>query len=278
GAMAYFTGADDSGDFTADDNQGNAFVHLPSSGTILVDVVDASDHTTLLNSTDNITVALGAKGSTSYTITVSAGTRSGTADGDYIILDGSVGLSPMGIRGIIDDGNPPGLTGGLQGLAVASHGYWKAQVFTGATAGTKEDLTLARMQEPLSAIATNSDFDESDVKFLLSNYNVRDKYVSLLVSEKRFVNTMKLDGGFTGVEFNGIPLVVDPQCDRSKIWYVVPESLRIFRTSDFDWMDKDGAVLNRVANKDAYEAVLFHYGNLGTIARNACAVLEDITD
>lgn len=276
GAMIYFTGADDTTDFAGDDNLGNAFTHFPSSGNVTVDVIDASDHTTVLGN-DNV-FSLGAKGATSYTMTHVSGTRSGTADGDYLILADTVGLYPMGIRGIIDDGNPPGLTGGLHGLAVASHSYWKAQVFTGATAGTKEDLTLARMQEPLSAIATNSDFDEGDVKFLLSNYNVRDKYVSLLVSEKRFVNTMKLDGGFSGVEFNGIPLVVDPQADRSTIYYVVPESMRIFRTSDWDWMDKDGAVLNRVAGEDAYEAVLFHYGNLGCIARNANAKLEDITD
>jgi hypothetical protein len=134
------------------------------------------------------------------------------------------------------------------------------------------------MQEPISAIAVNSDFDESDIKFLLSNYNIRDKYVSLLVADKRFVNTMTLDGGFKAVDFNGIGLVPDPQCKRSTIWYVVPEAMQILRTSDFDWAEKDGAVLSRVANKDAYEAYMFHYGNLACLARNAQAALEDITD
>jgi hypothetical protein len=275
GAMAYWTTADDSSGTTVDDNQGNAFVHLPAAGTFTCDLIDASDHSTVLG--NGIVVTLGAKAATNYAITWT-GSVSGSADGDYLIPDDSVGLNPMGIRGIIDDGNPPTLSGGLHGLAVASHPYWKAQVFTGASAGTKEALTLSRMQEPLSGIAINSDFDESDVKFLLSNYNVRDKYVSLLVADKRHVNTMELDGGFKGVEFNGIPLVPDPQTDRSKIYYVVPESLRIFRTSDFDWADRDGSVLSRVANEDAYEAFLFAYQNLGCIARNANAVLEDITD
>lgn len=275
GALAYWTGADDSSGTTVDDSIGNAFVHLPASGTITCDLIDTTDDSTKLG--DSIVVTLGAKAASNYAITWT-GTVSGSADADYLVKEDTLGFEMYGLRAIIDDGDPVLPSGGLHGLAVATHTYWKAQVFTGSSAGTKEDLTLARMQEPLSAIATNSDFDESDVKFLLSNYNVRDKYVSLLVSEKRFVNTMTLDGGFKGVEFNGIPLVVDPQCDRSKIWYVVPESLRIFRTSDFDWMDKDGAVLARVANEDAYEAVLFHYGNLGCIARNANAVLEDITD
>jgi hypothetical protein len=274
-ALAYATGAIATGADTGtfDDNQGNAFVHLPSAGTITCDLID-TDNTT--KNGDSIAITLGAKGASSYTVTWSTDLTNAAADGDYWVLEDTLGKQMMGLRGIISTSNPPLLSGGLHGLAVASKGFWKAQDFSNS--GTKRDLTLARMQEPLSAIATNSDFDEKDVKFLLCNYNIRDKYVDLLVAEKRFVNTMKLDGGFSGVEFNGIPLIPDPQCDRSKIWYVVPESLRIFRTSDFDWMDKDGATLARVAGYDAYEAVLFHYGNLGCIARNANAVLGDLND
>jgi hypothetical protein len=89
---------------------------------------------------------------------------------------------------------------------------------------------------------------------------------------------MTLDGGFKAVDFNGIPLVPDRDCRKNRIYYVSPESLKIFRLSDFDWMEKDGAVLNRVANGDAYEATLFHYGNLGTIARNANGLLDDILE
>lgn len=273
-ALGYFTGADDSGDFTADDNQGNAFVHFPSSGSLTVDILDASASYAVIGN-DNV-VSLGAKGATSYTITVSSGTRTGTADGDPVVLADTAGFQIMGIAGIVDDANPPLLSGGLHGLDVATKVFWKAQMFENS--GTKRDLTLALMQEPLSAIATNSDFDESDVKFLLSNYNVRDKYVSLLVSDKRFVNTMTLDGGFKAVDFNGIPLVPDPQCKRSGIYYIVPESLVILRTADFDWAEKDGAVLSRVANKDAYEAYMFHYGNLACVARNANAYLGDLND
>jgi hypothetical protein len=272
-ALAYWTSADDSSGEDVDDNQGNAFVHLPSAGTVTCDLLDASNSWAVVG--DSIVVTLGAKSTSSYALTWT-GTVSGSGDGDALVLEDTAGYQMMGLRGVIDDGDPPLLSGGLHGLAVASKTFWKAQVF--GASGTKRSLTLGIMQEPLSAIATNSDFDEGDVKFLLSNFNVRDQYVSLLVSEKRFVNTMKLDGGFSGVEFNGIPLVPDPQCDRSKIYYVTPETLRIFRTSDFDWMEKDGAVLSRVAGVDAYEAIIFHYGNLGCIARNGNAVLEDLTD
>jgi hypothetical protein len=272
-ALAYWTGADDTSGTTVDDNQGNAFAHLPSAGTLTCDLIATADNVTKRG--DSIVVTLGAKAATNYAITWT-GSVTGSADGDYLVLEDSLGYQVMGIEGIISDANPPLLSGGLHGLAVASKPFWKAQMFTNS--GTKRELTLALMQEPLSAIATNSDFDESDVKFLLSNYNIRDKYVSLLVADKRFVNTMELEGGFKAVDFNGIPLVPDPQCKRSGIYYVVPESMVILRTADFDWAEKDGAVLSRVANKDAYEAYMFHYGNLAVTARNANAYLGDLND
>src|SRR3990167_696303 len=40
GALAYWTGADDSSGVTVDDKLGNAFVHLPSAGTLTCDLID----------------------------------------------------------------------------------------------------------------------------------------------------------------------------------------------------------------------------------------------
>lgn len=273
GALAYWTTADDTSGFTVDDSQGNGFVHLPKAGTITCDLIDASDNSTKLG--DSIVVTRGASSAASVAITAT-GTVSGSADGDYLVKEDTLGNELMGLRGIVSASNPTLLTGGLHGLAVASHPYWTAQEF--GNSGVKRDLDLDIMQAPLDAIAMESDFDESDVSFLLANYAIRAKYVSLLQADKRFVNTMTLDGGFTAVEFNGKPMILDPQCDRGKIYYIVPESLRIFRTSDFDWMDQDGSVLARVANEDAYSATLFAYMNLGCLYRNANAVLKDLND
>lgn len=271
-ALAFWTTGDDTSGTNVDDGRGNAFVHLPT-GTITADLIDASDHSTKLG--DSIVVTLGAKGSGVYAITWT-GTVSGSADGDYLVMEDTLGNQMMGLRGIADDGDPPLLSGGLHGLPVATKTFWTSQVFDNSA--TNRDLTLELMQQPLDAIDNNSDYTSADVEFLLSSTGVRAKYVSLLVAEKRFVNTMELDGGFKGVDFNGIPLVVDPQCVKNRIYYVVPEVLKIFRSQDFAWMEKDGAVLSRVSGQDAYEATLTHYGNLGCIARNALGLLDDISE
>jgi len=281
-ALAIWTDTDGATPSVVDDGQGNAFVHLPTSGTITCDVYAGTTHdaytafTTKLTGGDSVIFTLGAKAAANYAISWSTGAITTPADGDYLVMEDTHGYQMMGIRGIIDDADPPLLAAGLHGLDVATYPWWKAQMF--GASGVKRDLTLALMQDPISAIAVNSDFTENDIAFLLGNYGVRDKYVSLLVADKRFVNTMKLDGGFTGVEFNGIPFVVDPQCRRNTIWYIVPESMRIYRTSDFDWMDRDGSTLARTGTSDAYNATLVAYMNLGCHARNANAALEDITD
>jgi hypothetical protein len=273
-ALAFWVGADDTTPATVDDGRGNAFVHLPAGASTL-DLIATSDNVTKHGTA--ISLTLGAAAATNYAVTWT-GTVSGSADNDYLVIAGTLGNQLMGIRGVIATTNPPLLSGGLHGLPVATKTFWVSQVVTGASAGTNEALTLARMQKPIDLIASNSDYGEEDIKFLLCSYGVRAKYYDLLISEKRFVNTLSLDGGFKGLDFSGKPLIPDPQCVKNRIYYIVPDSLRHYRTSDFDWMDKDGAVLARVPNEDAYEATLFRYANLGCTSRNANGLLDDILE
>lgn len=276
GALAYFTAADDTTAFDVDDNQGNAFINLQTGQK--VDIIDATDHVAVLGD-DNVLNAVSKTDATKYNITLTSGTRSGTADGDYLVDYDSVGRHIMGIDGIIRATDPPVsalYASGLHGLAVASNDWWKAQEFSNS--GSNRTMTLELLQDPLSEIAVQSDYSEEDVDFLLSNIYMRDKYLALCQAQKMFVNQMTLDGGFKAVEFNGKPWVVDVQSKRNRVYYPVLSTIKLYRTQDWDWMDKDGAVLSRVSNEDAYEATLFHYGNLGCSARNANGVLKDISD
>ncbi len=271
-ALAFWTTTDDSSGVTIDDSLGNPFVHLEAGQDTTCDLIDASNNSSKLG--DSIVVTLGAKASTNYAATFT-GSVSGSADGDYLVLEDTLGYQLMGIQGIIDDANPTLLGSGLHGLAVASKAFWKAQVAGSDSSLTS--LTLDAMQQPLDLIAQNSFYDETGVKFLLTSHEVRRKYVDLLVADRRHVNTMELDGGFKAVDFDGISLVVDSQCRKNRIYYVNPETIKLFRMSDFDWLDKDGSYLSRVSNTDAYEAVMFWYGDVGCIARNANAVLKGIS-
>lgn len=280
--LAYWTSADDTSGQVTDDGQGNAFVHL-GNGTTTCDLINVSSGT-VTKVGDSIVVTLGTEDTSTPGWNVTwTGTVSGSADGDILVPEDSTasgaaaaGYSMMGIDGIVDDGNPPLLTSGLHGLAVATYPWWTAQVFDNS--GTKRSLTLAMMQQPLSQISVRSDFEESDVKFLLGNVWVRDKYEQLLIADKRHVNTMELDGGFMGLDYSGKPFVVDTQCKRNTIYYITPETMKIFRNQDFSWMDLDGKIWHRRENKDSYFATMFHYGDLACVTRNGNGKLADITE
>ena len=182
----------------------------------------------------------------------------------------------MGIAGIIDNADPVLLSGGLHGRTVASNPEWVAQVI--GSYSSAQDLTFPLIQEGLSELAINSDFTEADVKFFLMNFPVRNKFVELCTNERTWFNTMKIDGGFEAVEFNGKPFVPDPQTKRETLFGIVPETMKIYRSSDFDWMDMDGAILDRVSGVDAYQATLFHYGDLGCSQRNGNVIYKGVRE
>jgi hypothetical protein len=97
-----------------------------------------------------------------------------------------------------------------------------------------------------------------------------------VVQDKRFVNTMSLDGGFTGLEYNGIPVVADEMMPPYTMFFVDTNHLQLMQMGDWNWMDRDGAVLSRVANSDAYEAVLYWYADLACDKPKAHAFLRDV--
>lgn len=281
-ALAYWTSADNTSGTVVDDGQGNAFVYL-GNGDTTCDLLTISGGTVTKRG-DSIVVTLGDEDTSTPGWNVTwTGTVTGSADADVLVPEDTTGsgasapgYSMMGIDGIINSTNPPLLQSGLHGLAVATYPWWKAQVF--ANSGTKRPLTLAMMQQPLSQIAVRSEFDESDVKFLLGNVWVRDKYEQLLIADKRHVNTLKLDGGFSGLDYSGKPFVIDTDCKRNRIYYIVPETMKIFRNQDFSWMDLDGKIWHRRENKDSYFATMFHYGDLACVTRNGNGRLDDITE
>jgi hypothetical protein len=265
------------------DGQGNAFVHLPGK-RIQVDLIN---YTNLAIKHTGVWAVLGAKDAANGRFAVSFQQAGGGAQnvtvaaGDFIVPTGNivsaVPQTPMGIGGIISDVNPHGIP--LQGLAVSGRPWWQAQIFRNPTApGTLRQLDLADIQEVIDTIATQTDYSESDINMMLSNYPVRRAYFKLMIAERRQVNTMKLDGGWTALDYNGMPFVVDSQAARNAIQFIVLDTMGILRTSDFDWMDKDGSYLYRVSGKDAYAATLFHYGNLACYNRNGNGALLDILE
>lgn len=273
GALAYWTTADNTSGTDVDDNLGNGTTQL-GVGSVTCDLID-TDHST--KNGDSIVVTRGAV-STASTAVTWTGTVSSSGDGDYLVLEDTLGNEMTGIQAVISAANPPLLSGGLHGLAVATYDDWKAIVLGDDTA--KVDLTFPLLQQLVSRIVSESGADESDLKMFHCHPAMRDTYVKLCQDERVFYNVMKLDGGWEAVTYNGKPIVADVQCRRNAIFAIAPSSLALMQMAPLDFMDKDGSVFYRISggDVDAYGATAFVYQELGCKARNQNGLLKGLNE
>ncbi len=190
----------------------------------------------------------------------------------YFVRTGAYNVEMMGLKGIVDDAT---YVSTLQGLSRTTYPWFEGNVLDNG--GTNRALTLDLMQQS----SDTAEKEGGGVSLIVSNYELRRKYADLLVADKRFVNKLTLDGGFSALEYSAggepLPFVVDRHALDNTMMFLDESTFAIYRASDFDWMDKDGNLLSRVSGYDAYEAILFVYQNLGCSTPKHNTVLRDIT-
>jgi len=199
-------------------------------------------------------------------------------------------LEMMGLRGIVtdedldeiaaNDGSNSGLAVNdpLQGLDVSTYSWFVANVdkhASGRYAGQRA-LTLDLMQKMFDKVE-----DEAGVGYgpdmIITTRAIRREYLALCQADRRSVNTMKLDGGWTALDYNGIPLMVDSDAIDGEMYFLTLKDLQIYRMSDYEWMsDANGAILRVISGYDAYEATLYRYAELGCKRRNSQGVICDL--
>jgi len=263
---------DDSASFTVDTTD----MHLAGASNFVI-TTSVSTYDTIDNVTDpGVTEAAG----TFYVRPLNLGTAAAS---------GGHRREIMGLRGIVTDSNLDEINiyngtysgmsnnDALQGLAVASYSWWKAIVdsHAGGRYTAQRALTFTLMQKMFDNVeeAAGKDYGPN---LILTTRAIRREYLELCQADRRYVNTMELDGGWTAIDYNGVPFTVDNDAIDGEIYFLTTSDLQIYRMSDYDWMQKDGAILSRITGYDAYEAVLYRYAEMGCTRRNAQGVLTDI--
>jgi len=117
---------------------------------------------------------------------------------------------------------------------------------------------------------------------MFMNLGVRRAYFNLLTQQRRYTNTQTFEGGFSGLAFTtdkgDIPMVVDTDCPPGIIYGLNEKQIKVYRDADWAYMDREGSRWARDNNRDAYNATLFQYSELGTHRRNAHFRIEDIIE
>lgn len=177
-----------------------------------------------------------------------------------------------GLQTIVSD------TGTLFNVDPAVQPVWKAKVL--ANGGVNRAATDTLFETLIDEVGIASGIGSGSL--FVASQGVSRNYAAGLKSQKRFNDTVELKGGFRGLTVSSgdgsATLTSDKDAPANTAFLVNTEHLFQHEMSDWEWMDEDGAVLSRVSNEDAYEAVLFKYHELTTDKRNAHGVVRDLTE
>lgn len=231
---------------------------------MMIDVY-AADLTTVRISNRKITAIAG------LVVTYDGADGSGTIVAtDVVVRTGNINREMTGITAIVKD------TGTLYNVDPTVVPLWKS--VRNHNSGTNRALTEALMIKVVDDVRTNG--GQTTVGFC--SLGVRRAYYNLLKTDRRYVNTQKFEGGFSGLAFTtdkgDVPIVVDTDAPFNKIFFLNEKAIKLYREADWSWMDEDGNRLEKVTGFDAYEATMFMYCEMGTHRRNTHGVLEDLTE
>lgn len=250
---------------------------LMTGGSAANPVVSITDATTVV-----MTNAPGA----AYASGADAFTRFGVRAGTFAQAG-----EMWGLEIVVSDKDPDEFTSPARGVtdnfgeinrSDAAGAFYKANVMRNG--GTLRALTTDLMQEAMDRCDIASDETPGAI---MTNHAIKRRYAALLVADKRYPpgGDITLDGGYKALEFNGVALVADKDASLTAtpnvlqcLYFVSMGSLEMQVLEDWQWMQKDGSTLSRVANKDAYEATLFAYMNLSCDRPNANCLLADISE
>lgn len=168
-------------------------------------------------------------------------------------------------------------SGTLHSISPVTYPRWASTVTS--TVGALADLDIHNAMDSVG-FETGVDPESNDSFVMVTTRGVRSRYAQTLTTLKQFTNAdvLHVRGGFKVLDFDGRPIYTDDQCPLGKLYGLSVKDLFWAEASDWEWMDKDGAVLNRVSGYDKYEAILFKYANLGTTQRSRHFLLDGITD
>lgn len=218
------------------------------------------------------------------------------ANDRYICRYGSNNREMMGLRGIVADNTITTGSGSWLGLDELTTIYFTGDGSTAASratypilnatiahnSGVNRAVSESLIQGLLDSIEKKSG-KKGDSKSLIMvcPYEIRKNFIDLLQADRRYAKPLELVGGWQSIAYQSgnseIPIIVDKMALPNAICVLDRRFLKIYRASDYDWMEKDGSMFSRVEGYDAYTAQMYCYQNLGCSSFKNQGSLRDLT-
>ena len=175
---------------------------------------------------------------------------SGATESGYIVMQGSKNKEITGLGAIFDEGRYE-----LYGVEKYSNDWMNPSITKNTGAITEE-----KIQKMLDDIEEKSG---SQTNLIICSWGVRRALMKLFAENKRFVNTVELQGGFKAISYNGIPIVVDKFCPKGTMYFLNTDHFALHQLCDWQWLEgDDGKVLKQIPGKPVYTATLVKYAEL----------------
>lgn len=200
-------------------------------------------------------------------VTINSAVTTATTDRIFRRGNGGSGANQRELTGaqtIVDS------TGTLFGVDPTVYPEWAAYEKDASAAA----LSDALVGELIDEIDINSPAGVPDWAF--TTHAQARKYAATLTSQKHFVNTQELKGGFSGIEIGtgsgSLTVSTLRDAPAEQFFAVNTNHLKLQTQSNWDFMDEDGNVLQRIVTgngKDGYQATLYQYAEQTTDVRSA---------
>lgn len=190
-----------------------------------------------------------------------------TALWDIIIIDGVYNSATLEYEEldwltnlVSDTAEQPGWT--FQGIARDTNDWVNCYVDSTSAILTEDQI--------INLITAVSEFGTPEL--LVTTPKLRNKYASLLQSQKRYSNTVDLKGWFKGLEVlaweQPVPMVADFDCPEGCMFALDTETWSLAELNPLEYLkDGNGSILTNVYDVNwkripAYQATMKFYGNL----------------
>ncbi len=184
--------------------------------------------------------------------------------GDIVVRAGAANLEYVGLWMATDDN--PAVT--FEGLSRATYPQWMGNVIDCGG----NPLSEANLQQLMSKIETASG---EEVDKIVAGFNVRDQYVALGQSLKRYMD-MKLDRGFKTLSYNGVDFKFDVDAPPASLMMFAARHCQNGVVTPLSWDEKGGGVLKWNAGYAAFTGYCREYGNYVFDRPNATGRLQSI--
>ena len=177
-----------------------------------------------------------------------------------------------GLKRIVSSDALGGLT------ATGSNSWWAAQTVTPenatATNGVRV-LAFDDIQKAINKVRNAGGTPTAIVTSLGVQREIYNLFQTMAIYQEN-VQTPDYQAGFRTLMYAGLPIVADMDAPYGTMYILDESSLKVFSDQDFHFLDTDGQTLRQAGDKDAFEAVMVRYMNMGAVRRNNQCVISNI--